>query len=381
MKELFIKFITKTINEVELNQLYRLLEDPNNQSKFVRYLKDHHDVNSVLQKNNLDEAYNKVLKLIDNNSKPVKKLMPRWSKYVAAASIALLISLPFIFNRDKIKDTNTSVVVNNNIVAGTDKAVLTLENGSSVPLEKGHTYTNQNLNSTGESLIYTASKKETKETQYNYLTTPRGGQYHLTLTDGTNVWLNAESQIKYPIVFTEGETRRVELVYGEAYFDVTSSDQNGGASFIVSNKLQDIEVLGTEFNVKAYNDENVIYTTLVEGKVTVSTVSESKTLSPNQQSVLNKENTKISITNIEVKTETAWIKGQFILQNKSLKEIMKVLSRWYDMDVDFANKDLEKVKFIGALHKDQSILDILNTIKSFNVIKDYEINDKQVILK
>src|SRR5690606_27002354 len=102
---------------------------------------------------------------------------------------------------------------------------------------------------------------------------------------------------------------------------------------------------------------------------------------PNQQANLDLATDKLSIKNIDIKGEIAWINGEFIVKNKNLKEIMKVLSRWYDMEVTFANKDLENVRFVGVLGKDQNIVDILNTIKSFGVINNYEINNKKVILK
>ena len=253
-------------------------------------------------------------------------------------------------------------------------------------LEKGTSYQTQNANSNGEEIIYNNSTSQ--ELVYNYLTIPRGGQFQMTLSDGTKVWLNSETQLKYPVSFTDGESRQVELVYGEAYFEVSHSTEHKGSNFKVWNSNQEVEVLGTKFNIKAYKDETAIYTTLVEGKVSVTfeptTNNQQPTtriLAPSQQSVVDINNKNIEVANINARNEVAWVNGEFILQRKNLKEIMKVLSRWYDMEVTFANKELEDVRFVGVLGKDQNIVDILNTIKSFGVINDYEINNKKVILK
>ncbi|WP_372793419.1 FecR family protein [Lutibacter sp.] len=313
---------------------------------------------------------------------PVRKLY--W-KYTAAAILVVALASTY-FLRDtafnnQIENT-TPIIVNNKIEKGTDKATLTLEDGSIVILEKGSAYQAKNANSNGEQIIYDdLSNDVTEELAYNYLTIPRGGQFQLTLSDGTKVWLNSESQLKYPVSFVNGESRHVELVYGEAYFEVSPSTEHNGATFKVFNKAQEIEVLGTKFNIKAYKDEANIYTTLVEGKVVISSAVTKQLLAPNQQSNLNITTNKMSINNIDIKGEIAWVNGKLILQGKTLKEIMTVLSRWYDMDVIFANKALEEVRFVGILRKNQDIVDILNIIKNFNVIKDYEIHDKQVILK
>ena len=150
----------------------------------------------------------------------------------------------------------------------------------------------------------------------------------MILSDGTKVWLNSESQLKYPVAFNDGETRQVELVYGEAYFDVSPSTAHKGARFKVFNQSQEVEVLGTEFNIKAYKDETNIYTTLVEGKVAISAAGKNQILKPNQQSNLNLETGSIEITTVDVYNETTWIDGIFSFENKPLKEILKVLSRW-----------------------------------------------------
>ncbi|WP_163517955.1 FecR family protein [Gelidibacter japonicus] len=313
---------------------------------------------------------------------PVRKIY--W-KYAAAAILIIALASTY-FLRETIFNTQientTPIIVNNQIEPGFDKATLTLEDGTQVALEKGTAYQTQNASSNGEEIVYSSSPTTSnQQPTTNILTIPRGGQFQLTLADGTRLWLNSETQIKYPVSFTDGESRQVELVYGEAYFEVSHSTEHKGSDFKVFNQTQEVQVLGTEFNIKAYKDESNIYTTLVSGKVAINTASTKEVLAPNQQANLNLTTDNLSIKNIEIKAEIAWINGEYIVKNKSLKEIMKVLSRWYDMDVTFANKELENVRFVGVLGKDQDIVTILNTIQGFGVIKNYEIKNKNVILK
>lgn len=380
MKTLIVKLLTETITDEELEKLSELLNDSENQEVFEAYIRDYHDLNLAALKNDVDFSYKKVLNQIKKREKPVKNLNSNWIKYAVAASIIILISLGILFKEEE--GALIAVPVNtNSIESGTNKATLTLEDGSEIVLEEGKTYKTENVNSTGDKIVYNNLESKTTQMAYNYLTIPRGGEFFIKLSDGTQVWLNSESQLKYPVDFIEGQTRQVELIYGEAYFEVSPSTNHKGSKFKVFNKAQEVEVLGTKFNIKANNDDVHIYTTLVEGKVAVNTTTTKQILKPNEQSKLNVERNNIEIIDVDVKIETAWIKGDFIFQNTSLKEIMKVLSRWYDVDVEFENKSLEEMRFVGELSKYQNLEDILLLIKNSNNINDYEIDNKKVILK
>jgi len=314
-------------------------------------------------------------------SLPAKK---RYWKYAAAASIIGILTTTYIFKDNLFfvpQSTTPSMVVEHNIKTGTDKAVLTLEDGSTVALEKGTTYQKNNISSNGEKLIYNTSEKSKTKIKYNYLTIPRGGQFSIKLSDGTQVWLNSESQLKYPVLFVEGATREVELVYGEAYFDVSPSTQHNGAKFKVINKDQEVEVIGTEFNIKSYKDETDTYTTLVEGKIALNYEGKTQSLLPNEQSHLDFKTNKLTLDTVDVYNEISWKAGVFSFENKTLKDIMKVLTRWYDIEVFFVNQGSENVQFNGILDKNQNIEDILKIIKNFKVINDYKINNKTVIIK
>ncbi|WP_159020824.1 FecR family protein [Algibacter sp. L3A6] len=318
-----------------------------------------------------------------------KLVMPkktyRW-QYAAAAAIVLgvLSSTYFLKGNSLGNNINAPIIVDNQIEPGIDKALLTLESGEVVELVKGVKYEAEYLKTEGEELVYQENLKKQvveEEISFNYLSIPKGGQFQITLEDGTHVWLNSESKLKYPVYFIKGNPRLVELVYGEAYFDVSPSTNHNGAKFQVISKGQNVEVLGTEFNIKAYQDEVNIYTTLVEGKVEVSSGEIKENLIPKQQSILNIENNVFAIAHVNVYNEIAWKDGVFNFENKRLKDIMMVLSRWYDIDVAFEKKDLETQKFIGALKKNYSIEKILTIFQKANIINSYEINKKSVIIK
>lgn len=305
-------------------------------------------------------------------------------KFSVAASVALMISLSLINRTTDFfnSPSNTSpIVVNNNIVAGSYKAVLTLGDGTLVELKKEEKYETTSASSDGEQIIYKASNKSNDEIQYNYLTIPRGGQFFVKLSDGTQVWLNSETQIKYPVAFIEGHTRQIELVYGEAFFDVSPSKDHNGSAFKVYHSKQEVEVIGTQFNIKAYKDEKNIYTTLVEGKVVINVGSMNQHLLPNQQSNLNLDDNSLKVYTIDSNMEIAWKEGVFNFDNKLLKEIMVVLSRWYDMEVVFENKELEQQKFVGLINKSYNIEDILAVMRDTNIINSYSINDRTITLK
>lgn len=304
-----------------------------------------------------------------------------------AAVLLILVATQYYFfthNRFFNSSQDRVLVVENNIEIGTDKATLTLENGQQIDLVKGKSFVSNTIKSDGEKLIYSqneTAKGTDSKIDYNFLTIPRGGKFYIELADGTKVWLNSESKLKYPVSFIQGEPREVDLLYGEAYFEVSPSTEHQGSKFKVFSNIQEIEVLGTEFNVKAYQDEEIIYTTLIEGKVFLNTKNFKEILKPNEQFILNKLNKDWVISEIDVSTEIAWKKGLFIFKKKSLKDIMKILSRWYDVTIVFEDKNLENIEFKGVLSKNQNIEEILNLIKNTNFINEYEINNKQIIIK
>ena len=377
MDDLIVNFITNNISEQELLRLNKWLENSDNRTYFDNYIKINYlvDVSTPFNK---QDSWIKIKNKINAKNRKIKTLA---YKFTAAASIVLFISFLIYFNNDRVKTTDLPVVENNTIEVGTNKATLTLQDGTEILLQKGKEYKNNNLDSNGEKIVYNPSSKKNTEVVYNYLTIPRGGLYHIVLSDGTEVWLNSETKLKYPTAFVDGAERSVELIYGEAYFEVSPSTAHKGAKFKVVSALQEVQVLGTQFNIKAYKDENFIYTTLVEGKVAMIHGNQKDALLPEQQFILNTTNSDFKIEKVDVYSEIAWKKGLFSFKNKSLKDIMVVLARWYDVDFVFADKKLEDIQFKGVLSKNQNIEDILTLIKNTNFIDAYEINNNTITLK
>ena len=384
IENIIAKFLTNQASASELTELEIWVQDSNNKDLFNQYVK----INYVIEYNMMEfdsrKIKSKLLEAFAREKKERKLKKLRKVIYYSAAAVVLGIVTTTYFYRTSLADKPMevpAVVVNKTIEAGTDKAVLTLEDGSVVTLEKDKIYQKENLVSNGKELVYNNGNKSKSGLAYNYLTIPRGGQFQIKLSDGTKVWLNSETKLKFPVAFVDGSLREVELIYGEAFFDVSPSTEHKGAKFKVLNKDQEVEVLGTEFNIKAYKDEDKIYTTLVEGKVTVSCFNSKKYMVPNQQTIINLKNGDITINPIDAYNEVLWTKGIFSFKSKTLKEIMNVMSRWYDVEVVFKNTELEKVKFNGVLSKNDNIKEILTIIKKTNFINEYEIKDQKIIIK
>lgn len=384
IENIIVKFLTNQASASELSELEMWIQDSDNRESFNLYVKINYAIEYNMKefdsnkiKSKLSEAFAK-----EKKERKLKKL--RSIIYYSAAAVVLGIVATTYFYRTSLGNKAIEApvkIVNNTIKTGTDKAILTLEDGSVVTLEKDKTYKKDNVISNGKELVCNKDNKAKAGLAYNYLTIPRGGQFQLKLSDGTKVWLNSESKLKFPVAFAEGRPRQVELIYGEAFFDVSPSTEHKGAKFKVLNKDQEVEVLGTEFNIKAYQDEDKIYTTLVEGKVTVSGFNSKKYLAPNQQSVINLKKGDITVNPIDAYNEVLWTKGIFSFKGKNLKEIMTVMSRWYDVQVVFKNAELEKVKFNGVLSKNDNIKEILSIIKKTNFINEYEIKDQKITIK
>lgn len=384
IENLIIKYLTNSANANDLDRLAVWVQEPNNKKIFKEYVDVHYSVFYSMKNPNTQEVLDELLITIRREKTLVYKLKTNPIYKVAAAVlvVGVLIAASFFNSKTSVIDSRpfaNNSLKNQIIEPGSNKAMLTLGDGSQVYLEQGKSFAKQNIKCNGEKIVY--KNEDLKEVQYNYLTIPRSGQFKIELSDGTMVWLNSESQLKFPVSFKKGETRKVELVYGEAYFDVSPSSKHGGATFKVFNKSQEIEVLGTEFNVKAYMDESVIYTTLVEGKVTVDSGKEVKYLKPSEQLKLNLKNNVKNITTVDVYNEISWKEGVFSFENKSLKEMMKVLARWYDVDILLNNKDIENEEFIGVLRKNQKLHDILLSVKKIGIIKKFEIYGRQVIIE
>ncbi len=379
-KDLFIKFIERKCSPEEVQQVLSYVKNSKNLSEVPTVNEVYHMFGNYPDM--MDAQADIIFHNIIERAEPSKKKFRFWNHTAASIIVIALVSGYFLRNNvDNPISEITPVIVNHTIEIGTDKAMLTLENGIEIPLEKEKNYNTGQAISNGKELVYHTQNNTTSDIAYNYLTIPRGGQFQLQLADGTKVWLNSETKLKYPVSFAEGQTRQVELLYGEAYFEVSPSYNHKGSRFNVKAQSQDVEVLGTAFNIRAYQNDPHIYTTLVEGKVDINSMGLTRQLLPSQQSILNLNSEKLIINNIDVFNEISWKNGLFSFKGKPLKEIMIVLSRWYDIEFEFYNENVEKVKFNGVLLKKQSIEEILTIIKETEFINAYEITDKKITIK
>lgn len=266
------------------------------------------------------------------------------------------------------------------ISPGTKKAFLTLDNGETVILDSGEEVQLKELDGTtiqktrGQ-LTYLPSQAKTRTPLYNIVRTPRGGEYNLVLEDGTKVFLNAMSQIKYPVKF-DTESREIELT-GEAYFEVAQS----AIPFVVKTSQLDVRVLGTTFNISAYENTGEIVTTLVEGKVEVDARQEgvsSLILQPEEQAVFNTEDQRLDVRKIDINLYTGWKDGQFIFYDMRLEDIMNSLTRWYIAEVSYSDSTVRNMRFSGSLKRNEDFSQILDIIKSTNRV-DIEMYNNTVV--
>jgi transmembrane sensor len=335
----------------------------------------------LLKQGQLDRVRLAILE--HSNTNTGVKVRRLWPRIAAAASIILCLGFGgyFLFHKTSTPQL-TAQNAKQDIAPGGNKATLTLSNGKQIILtgakngklaEQG----NATINKTADGeVVYTNQASSPLERAgseaYNTVSTPRAGQYHLKMEDGTNAWLNAESSIKYPVSFT-GKDRVVEIT-GEVYFEVAHNAQK---PFRVISKGQTVEVLGTHFNINAYDDEPNIKTTLLEGSVKVNN---QVTLKPGQQAVLH--NNTIDVKQVDAEAAIAWKNGLFSFKNTPMAEAMRQLSRWYDVGVEYPG-GMPKTAFTGDMHRNvnaSQVLDMLSFFKvNFQIVQGS--NGKKIIVK
>ena len=318
---------------------------------------------------------------LDETSEADRSTRLLWSKIAAAAVLILSLGLYWWSGRDHspVAQQSAPVVQVTDLSPGGNKAVLTLGDGSSIVLDsaKNGSLTSQgNTNVTkskkGE-LIYSASPETDKAVVFNTVTTPKGGQYHIVLPDGSKVWLNAASSLRFPTAFT-GKERKVEIT-GEVYFEVARNEK---MPFIVKASETEIAVLGTHFNVMAYADEKILKTTLLEGSVKVSRGGKSAMLNPGQQARIKgvSDNIRV-IDDIDTDKEMAWKNGYFQFQDDNLENIMRQISRWYDVEVRYEGNP-GKETFTGRLPRNGNVSKVFK-ILSLSGVK-FRIEGKSIIV-
>lgn len=319
----------------------------------------------------LEDSYELLKSKLPLQAEP--KVIRLWPRVAVAASIALLLGTG-IFYFAKPKEQIIPVAEKaQEIAPGGTRGILTLSNGKQIIL--ANISAKDTIAKEGEEVTIKmgangvityiinpdADASKNNPNAFNTLSTPTGGQYNIVLADGTKVYLNAVSSIKYPTQFN-GDKRLVELD-GEAYFEVA---KNKNKPFIVKSDNQSIEVLGTHFNVHAYANEAVVKTTLLEGSVAVSFKNQKSILKPGQQSNVSDNFTKIKIREVDTDEAIAWKNGRFKFDNADLKTVMRQLERWYGIKVEYRG-DVSDVRFSGGTFMNKNLSEVLKVLELSNI--------------
>lgn len=343
VKSLLKKYNNKTATPEEKRKLEFWYETINGQ-----YVGNKSDETTQLKK----EIFGQITSKIDSKAKQttLKSRNKVLTLFFTRAAILIAILSAGIFFYSKKTDAvqSTSAIINvakTTIKPGGNNAVLTLADGSTIILN--HTADGEISNQSGVNitktksgeLVYTFSgQTNTKNTGINKVSTPKGGQYHLILVDGTNVWLNANSSIEFPAAFA-GNDRKVDVT-GEVYFEVF---KNKIKPFIVSTPQSEIKVLGTHFNVNAYEDEAYEKTTLLEGSIELKRGQGKAVLVPGKQAVTTKSSAQIKLNDVDdLESVIAWKNGYFQFDHADLQSVMRQVSRWYNVSVSYKGSILNK---------------------------------------
>lgn len=353
-KELLKKYCAGICSEEEIAIL---------ETWYIRQNMSLPEISEIEKEKQLDEVWNSLP--IHSKKHFISTL---WPRIAAAGMIIIALSAGLLFYFFENKPNKDQSIYAQEIKPGGDKAVLTLADGSKINLSD--VAQGQLAEQSGISISKTADgrliykvvevsggSESGKNMGYNTIETPLGGQYQVYLPDGTKVWLNAGSVLRYPVKFT-GDERSVELK-GEGYFEVAKVKNK---TFKVSSAEQTIEVLGTHFNVMAYTDEKVIKTTLIEGSVKISNARYSKLLTPGEQSVVHGGN-EIQINEAaDIEDVMAWKNGYFKF-NENLESIMIKISRWYNVDIKYEFKPDSDLVFAGKISRTRDIDAILKIME------------------
>lgn len=325
----------------------------------------------ALRKFQAKEVWNKIDARL---GEPTKKI-PLWKnvvRYAAVVLVLLSVGVYFWLDRSGVKEI-TPVMYQ--ISAGTTGARLILGDGSTVDIIKDRTIELEEADGTtivtdSAGIDYSAiTAKDTAEIR-NIVQTLTGMEYTLTLSDGTKVFLNAETKLKFPTIF-KGDQRVVELE-GEAYFEVRKDEAH---PFIVKTVSMNVRVLGTSFNVRSYVNEHDVTATLVEGKVAVSDGEVEKMLVPGEQAVYIKETGKMEVKEVDVSLYTAWHSGKFIFRNETLEDMMIYLSRWYGFKYRFIDDQAKRVQLGARLDRYDNMNPIVEMLRKTGLVNVTQVDD------
>lgn len=380
MKNLIIKFLTDTISHQELAVLRDWLQNPENQEYFKTMVRANEKLDSAYRPIDVETAYKKVL---NNTSKTkrTKKKFPLYPILKYAAVVVILISTSIgLYHLAKKNDFGTNLPASETL----PQITLELEDGSLLILDEKErtTLTNkqgdQIVSQEYDKLKYENTGAAEGKLVYNQLTVPYGKRFSIELADGTLVFLNAGTQLKYPKVFSDPKSREVYLD-GEAFFEVA---ENTAHPFIVHTEKMNVRVLGTQFNVSSYKNENNTSTVLVRGSVGVYRPSgvfeteKSLVISPRQQASIQEK--EFTVREVNVQKHIAWTKGQLYFVNDRFGNIMKEMERHYNIKIENNYPELNDTRYTGTFES-ETLEEVLNVFKR-NTLFDYQMEKDKIII-
>ena len=368
---LYEKHLNGTATAEELDELLRYQDD------FEMYIVSKEDNPDVY-----NEVKERILGKLEQSIEPekIRHINHRLWWWSAAAAVFLFVTFGLYFLKKQApNDNDNNLVAAHNIKPGTNKATLTLADGKTIVLSEAlngqlASEAGVKISKTKDGqIIYTANENNEEQTlRYNILTTKRSEQFQVILPDGSHVWLDAASSLKYPVTF-KGNQRVVELT-GQGYFEVA---HNAAMPFIVKTAKTDVQVLGTHFNVSAYEDDSNAKTTLLEGSVRIRSNSATILLKPGEQAVLDDKG-RLTVNNeVDVNREVAWKNGLFDFKKTGIEEIMEKASRWYDINVVYEGK-VSDIRLTGRISRNVDISGLLGILK-FEGVK-FRIEGKNIIV-
>ena len=347
--ELLYKSIRGELSDFERQELNQWRADsPMHETLFMRLQNDEY-IDEELGVFIKGEEKNSVLwgRIRENSILRKRKKFIRFFHWGAAAVLLLVICVSLFIKKGEQEVVPIAIQT---ILPGSHKATLLMENGKEIELSDSVRMSiEQGIIASNNQLKYGDSIKELASGYYHVLKIPRGGEYCLKLSDGTVVYLNSDSELRYPVSFS-ATSREVEL-RGEAFFEVITDPQR---PFVVNAEQVRVRVLGTSFNVNSYADENYTEVTLVEGHVAAYVDDKSYDLLPSRQLRWDKESESVDIRTVNVNDYIAWKKGQYVFKGRSLEEVAKVLERWYDVEIVFESEKSKEAVYTGVINKEEN---------------------------
>lgn len=379
-QSLMDKYLTNSITAEEKELLFAMIRSGQQLSALEKAVNEALDTPMEIPE---DIALREeIFAYIQANKQPVKQIR-YWQRYAAAAALLLLIATGvYYWLQPPAHSPRPAATYISTAKPGANKAILTLADGSSITLDSaGNRQLQQGSTSVrqqGSRLVYDVQGSP-PGVSYNVLRTPRGGQFQVTLPDGTKAWLNAASSVRYPTAFT-GKERKIEIT-GEVYLEVSPFNTGTAEAmpFVVVSAHQQVTVLGTQFNINAYEDEGTTSTTLIAGKVKVTAQNGNAgiILAPDQQAVIAHSSAiaAIPVKQVETSKVIAWKNGYFDFEEERMAVVLRLLSRWYNVDFE-ADPAILHLKFSAVIARSSQISEVLSLLSATGAVKFREEGNK-----